>query len=379
MTTLNKQKTIEKVPNEIMPSVLRDWLEDGLPVKVIDIRPEPDYREWHIAGSENVVAYDELHSGNPGALLDFQSQEDTTIVTVCFAGITSRAAANYLRSKGIKAVSLIGGMQRWSLAWNSAHVPLQHTDAKVIQVRRTGKGCLSYLIFSAGEAAVIDPSVDPQIYIDLAKENNSEIGLVIDTHVHADHLTRGRILAQETGARYMLPEQDRVSFEYDPIRDKDTIDIGEANLLAHHTPGHTFESMSFLLNDEALFTGDTLFVSSIGRPDLKATPEETEQRARLLYHTLIKLTGFPDGTLVLPTHTSHPVDFDGIPISATIDEIKNNLDVINQPEDEFVSNILERIPQTPPNHLQIVRLNEAGAFPQGDITSLEAGANRCAI
>lgn len=288
-------------------------------------------------------------------------------------------AVSYLRSRGMNAMSLTGGMQWWSMAWNSAEVPLAKSKANLIQVRRTGKGCLSYVVASEGEAAVIDPSADPQVYLDIAAGHNWEIRDIIDTHVHADHLTRGRMLAEQTGSRYLLPAQDRVSFNFEPISDGDTIHIGKANLKALHTPGHTFESTSFLLDDEVLFTGDTLFLTSIGRPDLKASSKETEERAHMLYKSLRELSNLPEETLVLPAHTNAPVPFDEVSLSATLSEVKENIEVLKMVEDKFVEFLLNHIPQTPPNHLQIVQLNEAGSFPDGDVTSLEAGANRCAI
>ena len=110
--------------------------------------------------------------------------------------------------------------------------------------------------------------MDPQVYLDVAARHDWEITNVIDSHVHADHLTRGRVLAEQTGSRYHLPAQDRVSFDFQPLKDGDTIHIGKTKLKALHTPGHTFESMSFLLDDVVLFTGDKVFLSSIGRLDL---------------------------------------------------------------------------------------------------------------
>ena len=380
MTNASKTYQDQSLQTEIDLKTLREWqLEQGQPVKVIDIRPAQDYNEWHISGAENVDAYDALYARQPGPLADFEPPPDTPIVAVCFVGQTSKLAANYLRSRGINALSLTGGMARWSMAWNISEVPLAKSSAQVIQVRRTGKGCLSYMIASEGEAAVIDPSVDIQIYLDIAKEKGWDIRTVIDTHVHADHLSRARILEEQSGAKYLLPAQDRVSFEHDVINDGDTITIGAAHLKALHTPGHTYESVSFMLDEEALFTGDTLFLSSIGRPDLKANADETKERAHLLYKTLQNLFDLSGETIILPTHTSKPVPFDSIPLISTLNKAKKTIEVLSMAEDEFVDFILSRIPQTPPNHLQIVKWNESGSFPQGDVTTLEAGANRCAI
>ena len=108
--------------------------------------------------------------------------------------------------RGLEAYTLEGGMKAWNMAWNTAEVSVAGTDARVIQVRRTGKGCLSYLVGSGGEAAVIDASLDPEVYIELAKQRGWKIARVLDTHVHADHLSRSRGLAELVGATLHMPE-----------------------------------------------------------------------------------------------------------------------------------------------------------------------------
>ena len=168
-------------------------------------------------------------------------------------------------------------MRAWSLAWNAAEVPLTGTRARVIQVRRTGKGCLSYIVGSEGEAAAIDPSVDPEVYMRIAERNGWRITKVLDTHVHADHLSRSLPLARMTGAVVFFPDQTRVSYPFQALRDGDEIRIGDATLVALHTPGHSWESTCYLLDDRALFTGDTLFLAGVGRPDLEAAPEESRR------------------------------------------------------------------------------------------------------
>ncbi len=116
----------------------------------------------------------------------------------------------------------------------------------MIQVRRTGKGCLSYLIGSGGEAAVIDAALPPEAYQELAAERGWTITHVLDTHVHADHLSRARLLAEATGAELHLPAQDRVTYPFTPSMTGTSCRSGASRLVAMHTPGHTLESMSYL-------------------------------------------------------------------------------------------------------------------------------------
>jgi glyoxylase-like metal-dependent hydrolase (beta-lactamase superfamily II) len=156
--------------------------------------------------------------------------------------------------------------------------------------------------------------------------------------------------------------------------------VGNAALTALRTPGHTDESTSCLLDGQALFTGDTLFLAGVGRPDLEATAEGARRRARLLFDSLQKLVAFPPDTMILPGHTSEPVPFDGRPIAATLGEVWNRTEMLRLPDADFVDAILSRIPPTPPNHTRIVAYNQAGELPTtGDLTDLEAGANRCAV
>jgi glyoxylase-like metal-dependent hydrolase (beta-lactamase superfamily II)/rhodanese-related sulfurtransferase len=358
---------------------LRAMLEDHAPVTVLDIRKTEDYAEWAIPGSIHVDAYEALKAGDPDALADIDIPRDAPVVTVCGAGKASLVAMELLKERGYDVRSLVGGMKAWSLAWNCAAVPVPDSAAAVIQIRRTGKGCLSYLIGSGGEAAVIDAALPPAVYQDLAAEQGWTIAHALDTHVHADHLSRARLLAEATGATLHLPEQDRVSYPFAPIRGGDTISIGPSRIVALRTPGHTPESTSYLLDDQALFTGDTLFLAGVGRPDLDASAEQARERARLLYASLQRLTALPSEMLILPGHTSTPAPFDGRPIAPTLAQVKERVAMLGMREDTFVQTILARIPPTPPNHAQIVTLNEAGELPEGDPTDLEAGANRCAV
>src|SRR5437870_662519 len=242
---------------------LRELLERGSPITVLDVRPAAERAEWSIPGSVHAEAYDALRRGDPTALADFHPTNGDRVVTVCAAGKTSMLAAKRLRARGLDAVSLEGGMRAWSLAWNTAEVPCPASTVRIVQLRRTGKGCLSYLIGSNGAAVVIDASLDPQVYHRVGEKLGWGLCTVLETHVHADHLSRARTLAVEAGARLCLPTTDRVSFEYAPLKDGDTVRVGSAGLRVLHTPGHTQESTCYLMSERALFTGDTLF--QIGR------------------------------------------------------------------------------------------------------------------
>ncbi len=185
---------------------LRRWLEEGVPVTVLDVRPAAERVEWSIPGSIHLNAYEALKANDPKALANAQLPDDRPVVTVCAAGKTSLVAAELLRAQGLEALSLEGGMKAWSLAWNSAEMPVPDGTVRLLQVRRTGKGCLSYVIGAGEEAMVIDASLDSQVYLNLAKRHGWQITSVFDTHIHADHLSRSRQFAERSGALLFLPD-----------------------------------------------------------------------------------------------------------------------------------------------------------------------------
>lgn len=371
--------TTEPLPETIDVETLRAMMDEHQPVTVLDIRTVADRAEWAIPGSIHADAYDALSDGDPDALAAVDVPADRPVVTVCGAGKMSLVAAGQLRKRGYRATSLDGGMKAWSLAWNSAELSLPASEATLVQVRRTGKGCLSYLVASEGEVAVIDPSLDAGVYIQIAERRGWVIRHVLETHIHADHLMRSRDLAARTGATLHLPAQERVSFPYASLHDGACVCIGDVTLETHATPGHTPESMSYLLDGDALLTGDTLFLDGVGRPDLEASPDEARRRAHQLYQSLQRILALPPETLILPGHTNRPVEFDGRPLRATLGEVRERVGLLQVDEETFVTTLLDRLPATPPNHHRIVELNEAGEMPDGDPAELEAGANRCAI
>jgi glyoxylase-like metal-dependent hydrolase (beta-lactamase superfamily II) len=220
--------------------------------------------------------------------------------------------------------------------------------------------------------------LDPEVYLWLAETRGWRIIRVLDTHVHADHLSRSRALAELVGATLHMPEGAPVSYPFSDLADGDVLEVGSAKLEAIKSPGHTPESTSYLLDGRALFTGDTLFLSAVGRPDLDATPEVTRQRARELYRSLRRLLALDPETLVLPGHTGEPIAFDGEPICAPLSKVRGSVRILKEDEDAFVEQVAGHGTPTPSNFERIVELNRTGVSPEGDPTELEAGANRCA-
>jgi glyoxylase-like metal-dependent hydrolase (beta-lactamase superfamily II) len=354
---------------------LQELLAAGRSVTVLDVRPPSDV-DWEIPGAIQVDAYGDLQSGRLGPLAELNLPPGP-VVTVCGVGRTAAIATRLLRANGVEALTLDGGMRSWSLAWNTAQTTI--SDCQVIQVRRTGKGCLSYIVESQSEAIVIDVSVDPEVYVRLISERGWRLVAVADTHIHADHLSRSRRLAQVEGAQLVLPAQDRVQHPFRAVADGDRIAFGSTALVSMRTPGHTDESTTYLLDNTAAFTGDTLFLNSVGRPDLeRGTRQELASRARLLHMSVSRLLQLPEATQVFPGHVSEAIPFDGRMLGTTVGTIRDTVALARLEEAAFVQAVLARIPPNPPNHSRIVELNERGEFPS-DPSELEAGANHCAV
>ena len=216
------------------------------------------------------------------------------------------------------------------------------------------------------------------MYLWLAEGRGWRITHVLDTHVHADHLSRSKRLAELVGATLHMPEGAPVSYPFSALGDGDVLQVGPVTLEAVRTPGHTPESTSYLLDGRALFTGDTLFLTAVGRPDLDATPEGSREKARELYRSLQRLLALGPETLVLPGHTSKPVAFDGEPIYALLSKVREEVGPLLEDEDRFVQKVAGGLSPTPENYERIVALNRSGEQPEGDPAELEAGANRCA-
>jgi glyoxylase-like metal-dependent hydrolase (beta-lactamase superfamily II)/rhodanese-related sulfurtransferase len=362
---------------EISTNTLRNWLDTGKPVSILDIRPTNERMEWFVPASIHFNAYDKLKANKADALQGLHLDKTIPVVTICAGGRVSLIAAGLLREQGFEAYSLQGGMKAWSLSWNTAE--LLFPDFKIKQFRRTGKGCLSYIIASGNEAIVIDASLPIEIYEEVLLQENLTLKLVADTHIHADHLSRSKELAESHKATLYLPIPNKVNFDFVPVDDTSVFKIGAISITTIKTPGHTIESTSYLVNDKVLLTGDTLFTNGVGRPDLKANNEEAQERSKKLYQSLQKILALNENIIILPAHYSQPVEFDGIPIQTTIGKAKENIDMLKLNEEEFVNTILQRIPPTPANYLSIVEKNIKGDYNDINPIDLEAGANRCAI
>ncbi len=367
---------------EIAAAELKNRLEAGMDLSVVDVRNADEYQSWHILGSRNLPVYDALQRGDTAPLLreSRSLSRERPVVTVCRAGVISREAAEVLRSLGYDALSLSGGMRGWGAVWSEAPIELRSRPGTTfVQIRRNGKGCLSYLFGAQGEAAVVDPSVGIQAYREVAARHGLEIVRVFESHVHADHLSRARELCEVTGALLTMPPNRRVTFPFEEAADGEIFAVGGVPVEVVATPGHTSESVCYFVSGEVLLTGDTLFVDAVGRPDLERGDRGAADGARLLYRSLQeRLLPRGDDVRVYPAHHSTPLGFDGQPLGAALGALRR-LDIVGLGEEQFVQRIVSGLGCKPGNFATIIALNEGkAALGDHDPLDLEAGPNSCA-
>jgi glyoxylase-like metal-dependent hydrolase (beta-lactamase superfamily II)/rhodanese-related sulfurtransferase len=244
-------------------------------------------------------------------------------------------------------------------------------------------GCLahaSYLVASRGEAAVIDPQRDVGIYLDAADRLGVAIRHIVETHLHADFVSGHVELAERTGARIYLGEGSGAGFPHTAVRDGDSVRFGDCRLDFLQTPGHTVESVCVVLTDladaarpRAVFTGDTLFVGDVGRPDLSPghTPAEL---AEMLYRSLHdKLLRLPDETSVYPAHGAGSLcgrQLGTERVSTIGRERRSNYALQAESPAAFVRLLTEHLPARPEYFGREVELNRQGAAPLGALPEI---------
>lgn len=244
-------------------------------------------------------------------------------------------------------------------------------------------GCLahaSYLIASGGDAAIVDPQRDVDQYIAEAERRGVKIRYVIETHLHADFVSGHRELAERTGAQIVIGSSAGAQFPHRAVRDGDVLALGDVELRALETPGHTPESISWLVIDNGrpvkVLTGDTLFIGDVGRPDLAGAKGFTPQAmAAMLYESLHgKLLRLDDSVEVWPAHGAGSACGRNISkeTSSTIGmQRRNNYALRPMARDEFVTMMTTDLPEAPPYFARDAEINRAGARALAD---LKAGA-----
>jgi glyoxylase-like metal-dependent hydrolase (beta-lactamase superfamily II) len=353
---------------------------------ILDVRNQTEFSDWKIEGEKidviNIPYFDLLDGVDPA--LD-QIPDGKKVLVVCAKEGSSQFIAEQIVEKGRRNIHFLeGGMKSWSEHLEPVKVGNLKDGGSIYQFVRIGKGCLSYMVISGGEAAIVDAVRMTEPFEKLAKEHHVQIKHTIDTHLHADHISGGRKLAEITGATYWLPPKDatEVTFHYSELEEGKDITIGNTTVKVQpiYSPGHTIGSTSLIVDDEYLLTGDILFVASIGRPDLAGKAEDWVGDLRnTLYNRYKELS---DDLIVLPAHFGQVTELgeDG-KVSAKMGDLYHNNPGLNiQDEAEFRRAVTENLPPQPNAYQEIRETNMGKIQPsEEEQREMEVGPNRCAI
>ncbi len=352
---------------------------------ILDVRNNDAFEDWKIEGHKFEylnIPYFELLDGVEEILPKIPKDKD--VLVVCAKEGSSIMVAEMLSDEGLEVGYLEGGMKEWSMYLEPIKVGDLANRGELYQFVRLGKGCLSYMAISDGEAAIIDAVRFKDVFINFAKEKNVQIKHVFDTHLHADHISGGRHIAAETGATYYLPPKDaeEVVYDYTALENGLIVQIGSSKIEvgAVYSPGHTIGSTSFVIDNQYLLTGDILFIDSIGRPDLAGLAEDWVGDLReTLYNRYRSLA---EDLIVLPAHfiIIEELNEDGSVARRLGDLFVGNHGLNIENEEEFRSIVTENLPPQPNAYQEIRQVNMGKITPNNDEqTEMEIGPNRCAV
>src|ERR1051326_138344 len=236
----------------------------------------------------------------------------------------------------------------------------------------------SYLIGAGGEAAVIDPKRYVDDYIETAGREKLKIVAILETHPHADFVSGHVELAERTGAKIYVSHLAPAKYQREPLQDGDVIRIGSLEIQTIETPGHSPDSLSFVVKENgkpnSVFTGDTLFVGDVGRPDLRDAEEKPTRLADALYDSLFhKLLGLTDDVRVYPAHGAGSLcgrKISGAPFTTIGQERLMNWALQIKNREEFGRTMVENLPDRPQYFAHDVAMNLAGAKPLSSLPAL---------
>ncbi|GIP37362.1 hypothetical protein J31TS4_06420 [Paenibacillus sp. J31TS4] len=353
---------------------------------ILDVRNESDFQDWKVEG-ESIrivnIPYFDLLDGVDAAMEQLPADQD--VLVVCAKEGSSKFVAEQLVEAGRETVSYLeGGMKAWSEHLEPVEVGRMKDGGVIYQFVRIGKGCLSYMIVSGGEAVVVDAVRMVDVFEDFARDKGVRIKHVLDTHLHADHISGGRKLAERTGAVYWLPEKDagEVVYAYQKLEEGHDLTVGKTTIRIQplHSPGHTSGSTSILVDDRYLLTGDILFIESIGRPDLAGMAEDWVGDLR---HTLYaRYKELSEELIVLPAHFGKITELgERGKVAARLGDLYRFNPGLNiQDEAEFRTTVTEHLPQQPNAYQEIRQTNMGLLTPdEEEQREMEIGPNRCAV
>ena len=367
----------------ITPAELYAEIEQGRCPYILDVRNQDEYAVWQIEGTRSVpmknvpiwVAVEESET------LAQELPEDA--VVVCAHGNGSDLLIDVLKDEGCEVRTLEGGTAAWAELLVSRPIDGLPEGMVGYQIARPAKACLSYLVGAPGHGCiVVDPARFPQTYRDLAAQHGMTITHVLDTHIHADHVSGGPAMAAELGVPYHVPVEDsgaQTPFANEPLADGTVIDLGAAQLevLAIKMPGHTPGSTCVHVPGHLILTGDTVFVRGLGRPDLTGKASEL---ATELFHTIHdRLAPLDRATKVMPAHWTLMEEIDDRGMVETTLGAVFEADIMTVGDMErFIDEIVATLPAAPDFYETIRLVNAGQAATAEEIETLEIGKNQCA-
>ncbi len=376
-------------PAELYARILRDE-----PLFILDVRNEEEFRRSPIEGRTNLttvnIPYFEFIEDEEAAAARVPT--DREIFVVCAREGSSQYVAGVLHERGYQARYLEGGYVSWGNFYDVRDV-VAADWGRIVQIARPARGDLSFAVISGGQAALIDPMRHTEVYRDLVAAAGATLTHIFDTHVHADHISGGPALAEETGATYYVHAYDAIHpidmlpavIAYTHVQEGDRFQIGAVTITARWFPGHTLGQVNYRFDApdgrSALFTGDGIFLRSFGRPDLGGKGEAwTPILYRSITERLPRMAS--DDTLILPAHfsTLDEGSAEGI-FAAPFAEVRATNDALRpRDEAEFTSYVLSHLPVFPPEYVEIKRVNIGLVTPcDGTANELELGKNICAL
>jgi glyoxylase-like metal-dependent hydrolase (beta-lactamase superfamily II) len=381
----------------VTPEALAERIAAGDDLTVLDVRDRDEFEAWRVDGP-GVEAVQIPHvkfvgADATGGVADLVADLTEPIVAVCGEGDASAFVADLLDGHGFDVANLTGGMDAWAQVYTEA--PVAGDAATVVQYRRPASGCLASLVSDGEHAAVVDPlRAFADRYVADCEARGWDLVAAVDTHVHADHVSGVRAVADRTGADIVVPVGARErGLDYDRdvrfVDHGDSLAVGDLDLEALRLPGHTTEMTGYRVGD-LLLSGDSLFLDGVARPDLEGAAGDTDddadgERARdlaaTLYHTLQeRVLDLPDETRLCPSHCAPgtPVRADDT-YTATVGELRERVPALSLSQAEFVDRIAGATGPRPANFQRIVATN-LGQADADDETAfeLELGPNNCA-
>jgi glyoxylase-like metal-dependent hydrolase (beta-lactamase superfamily II)/rhodanese-related sulfurtransferase len=365
------------------------------PMFIVDVRNEEDFGRWGVEGRNSLEIVNIPY-------FDFIEEEDESvakvpadldeILVICAKEGSSKFVAEILQTNGRNACYMEGGINSWGDLYDVRDVA-GDSAGRVIQVARPARGDLSFVIVSEGEAAIVDPLRHIDHYLSVLTDAGAKLTHLFDTHAHADHISGGPALADQTGAGYYMHAYDAIhpldmlpaTISYNHIIDGQKFTVGKYTVEVIWFPGHTLGQVNYLFTapegESYLFTGDGIFLKSFGRPDLGG---QGEAWAPIVYDSIYNRLPprINNDTVILPAHFSVMSEDDGRGVFARSYGwvLENNEALKYNDKQAFLDFVLSHLPTFPPEYVEIKRVNAGLLVPdEAKASELELGKNICAL